>query len=74
MSDHKKINFSEDYEMNHILYNVLNKSKSAYNRTLLRKMGDYYKSKKNVTIITDREDFYKFVRNHENFDNFEPIK
>ena len=74
MSDYKKINFSEEYEMNHILYNVLNKSKSIYNRTLLREMGADYKSEKKVSIITDREDFYKFVYNHKKFNNFEQIK
>ncbi len=73
MSDHSKINFSEDHEMDYILYDVLNKAKSKSNKALLRKMGDDYKIKKEVTIVTDREDFYKFVKNHKNFDKFEEI-
>lgn len=46
MSDHKKVNTSEDYEKDYILYHILNKSKSKENRDMLDNLTKDYKKEK----------------------------
>lgn len=66
MSDHKKVNTSEDYEKDYILYHILNKSKSKENRDMLDNLTKDYKKEKKIKVISDKDDYYKFLKNNKN--------
>lgn len=64
MYDGQLVNFSQDYELNYILSDVLGKRETDYNRKKLKEIGDDYKRDKNTTIISHKKDFYDYIRNH----------
>lgn len=72
MSDHKKVNTSEDYEKDYILYNILDKSKSKENRDTLDELTKDYKKEKNIKVISDKDDYYRFLK--KNIKKFKDIQ
>lgn len=72
MSDHKKVNTSEDYEKDYILYNILGKSKSKENRDTLDELTKDYKKEKNIKVISDKDDYYRFLK--KNIKKFKDIQ
>ncbi|CDM88566.1 hypothetical protein [Xenorhabdus bovienii] len=65
-SDHDAINFTDKstHELEYILYNHLNKRATSKNIEYLKKIGDDFKKKNQVTIITTRNEFYEYAKNH----------
>lgn len=59
ISDHKYVNFSEDYEMNYIL-RKFEKSQSIQNRSELRIMGDELKISLGTVMLTHAQ-FHPYV-------------
>lgn len=59
ISDHKHVNFSQDYEMNYIL-KKFKKSQSIKNRSTLDVMGDELKSSLDISILTHAQ-FHPYV-------------
>ncbi len=64
MYDGQMVNFSQDYELNYILADVLKKSETESNRKILKIIGDDYKKDKSTTIIYHRKDFYDYIKSH----------
>lgn len=71
MSDHKKVNTSEDYEKDYIL-RKLDKSKSKENRDTLDELTKDYKKENNIKVISDKDDYYKFLK--KNIKKFKDIQ
>lgn len=74
MSDHKKVNLSQEHEKEYILYNVLGKSTSQANQKKLDELVKKYKQENGITIVTDRENLYDFLKKASNLRQLEDIK
>lgn len=68
-SDHDAINFTDPnpHELKYILYTQLNKRATIENMALLKKIGADFKSENGVKIITHRQDFYDYAKNHDSY-------
>lgn len=65
-SDHDAINFTDPspHELKYILYTQLNKRATKDNLDILKDIGDDYKTENDVTIITHRQSFYDYAKQH----------
>lgn len=68
MSDYKKINTSEDYELNYIL-KKFGKRQTEENRIALQEIEKNYINLKKSKPISDKESFYNYLNNRQKFQN-----
>ena len=59
-----KVDFDEDFELNHILSQRFGKKETEKNRNILRTIEGVYKKIYTITTITDEIKFYKFIEGH----------
>ncbi len=74
-SENTAVNFSQDEELDYILFTVLKKGKTKKNKMKLREIGkDFKKANKGMKLIENRAEFYSYVRKHFLFKLFEKIE
>lgn len=64
MSEVSKVDFNEDFELNHILSERFGKKETEKNRSIFRTIEGVYKKIYALTTITDEIKFYKFIEGH----------
>jgi len=64
MPKDSKVNFNEDFDLNHLLLQRFGKKETERNRSILRTIEGVYKNIYNLSEITDEVKFYNFIEGH----------